>query len=102
MADKTTMTRRALIDLCRKHGVMLLDQGDAVSIDAPAGYILKGHQVHSVTIPKDGWKIGELYAALAEDLGEGVQRCGDGACEICEEALSFEDLASIYHGERLA
>lgn len=97
-----SLTRRALVLICKARGVLLIDQGAAVSIDAPPGQVFQGSGLHSHTIYTDGWKRGEVYAELAEEIGGGCVPCSDPDCDTCAAPTTFEELLTLYPGERLA
>jgi len=97
------MKRSELISLCEITGILLIDQGDSVSVDAPTGFILMGIGLHSSTINTHGWKREEVYEDLANDIGGGVEKCTDPDCDSCvKEPMSFDEIAALYRGTRLA
>ena len=98
-----TTTRRDIVDVCKACGIMLIDQGDCVSIDAPTGYTLMGNNLHSSTIHTIGWRKHEIYEALMFDIGGGLEKCDNPDCDNCvHEPYTFEQLEEMYRGERLA
>jgi hypothetical protein len=97
------MQKQKLIELCKAAGVMLLDDGDVIRMDAPRGYVLKGNFTHSADVYLRGWSRAAAYQYLSEELGEGVEKCDDESCESCQsEDSEFEALQRLYGGERLA
>ena len=95
--------KRELINLCKATGVMLLDSGDCVRVDAPVGFVLMGNGLHYADVYTDGWKRNDVYEDLSNDIGEGVEKCEDKDCDSCiHNPITFEQLSELYCGERLA
>ena len=89
---------------CKSLGVMLLDCGNVLRVDAPYGKVFESTSLHYLDIYFDGW-LREDTDAFRELLGQlegGLTECDDNQCEICEETLSFEEAEKLYQGERLA
>lgn len=97
------MKRAELAKLAKRVGVLVMDQGDAISVDAPVGYVIAATGVHSTTINVSGWTRPELYAELALDLRHGIEECPDRSigCDACDEAMGFDELLELYRGERI-
>lgn len=84
-------TKKQLVARCRELGVMLLDSGDCVRIDAPLGKRFAGGCGHSRDIYTDGWSRSEVYEELLRELSDGIDDCDD-----------LEEVHSVYGGLRLA
>lgn len=68
----------------------LIDSGFYISCIAPKGHIWTGPETHEVQINyKRGWKMGEVYSALLDDISSGVSACENENCEWCEESESL-------------
>ena len=97
------MKKKELVRLCKSVGVMLLDSGDCVRVDAPVGYRLMGNGLHNADLYTEGWKREEVYEELSNDIGDGVEKCDDPDCDACvHEPMTFEQIQELYRGERLA
>ena len=87
---------------CTQLGVLLLDCGDSLSIDAPIGYTLP-HGAHSRTLALRGWSREDAFASLLDDLQAPLIVCDDAECDACvHEPMTFEAIAELYRGKRIA
>lgn len=94
------MTRKQLIELMNERKLELRDNGDALSVDAPTGYTLKGDDVHSRVYYRDGYMykggMADLYKYIAEDCS-GIEKCEDEECDSCiHEPVTSERLTELY------
>jgi hypothetical protein len=96
------MDRRTLAKLAQSVGVMVLDQGHAVSADAPPGFVLAGLDVHSTTVDCMGWRRHEVYAEIADRIAQGIRPCVEEDCDACSEALPFDEIKALYRGDEIA
>jgi len=97
------MTLHDLVTRCNDLGVMLLDDHDSLSIDAPCGKVFASSGLHSTTLNLEGWKRPDAYRMLFIELGGGLDDCSDSDCDACvHELMSFEDIHMLYGGSRLA
>lgn len=98
--------RKKVIQICKAMGVMLLDCGDSISVDAPVGQKFRCVGVHSRTIcfgPTEGHTKTEAWEALLDDLEHGLEDCEDVECDSCvHEPMDFDAIHKLYGGERLA
>ena len=94
--------KQQLIARCKELGCGLLDCGDTIRVDAPVGKVVANTQVHYADLYLRGWKRNDAYRELLTELSGGLADCPDGNCEVCEEAMSFDELYQLYRGERLA
>lgn len=95
-------TRKQLIDRCRALNVRLSDDGSCVRMDAPKKFVFKGTGLHFIDLYyDDGWKKGEVYASLFDDLDMGLEECGNPECEGCAETFTEENMQSLFPGEVL-
>jgi hypothetical protein len=97
--------RTKVIQICKAMGVMLLDCGDCLSVDAPAGQKFRCVGVHSRTIgfgPEEDHTKGEAWSALLDDLEHGLEACEDADCDSCiHEPMDFEAIHKVHGGTRL-
>ena len=97
------MTKQELITLCKSVGVMFLDSGNVLRVDAPVGYVLKGGLQHSYDTYLDGWMRPDAYQDIADEIVSGIVKCEDPECDSCiVEPMTFEQIRELYRGERLA
>lgn len=97
--------RRQLVKRCVELGCMLLDDGDCLRIDPPAGKVICDTGGHSRDLYYGGgrWPKPDAYAELLSDLAGGLDDCDDPDCDSCvHERHTFEELQELYRGERLA
>jgi hypothetical protein len=97
-------SKQSLVELCKLHGIMLLDDGDVISVDAPVGQCLQGNNLHDAQVTlSSGWHRGEAYAFLMDEIGTGLIKCEDPECESCIiNPMTFDEIQALYRGERLA
>ena len=94
--------KQKLIARCKELGCGLLDDVDTLRIDAPVGKVIASTQCHYADLYLRGWKRNDAYLELLTELSNGIEDCQDGDCDVCDEAMSFDDLYKLYRGERLA
>ncbi len=89
---------------CKSLGVMLLDCGNVLRVDAPNGKVFESTGLHYLDFYLDGWLQTHIdaYRELLGQLKGGLAECDNKQCEVCEEALSFDEAEKLYQGERLA
>lgn len=96
-------TKKQLIDHCKKHGIMFLDDVDCLRFDAPIGKLLSPVGWHYIDFNLRGWTRPEAYQAIMEDIADGLEDCEDGDCDHCiHEPATFDRIQELYSGERLA
>ena len=98
-----TTKRQRVIAACKTHGIMCLDDGDCIRVDAAPGLVFKTTGHHSYDsylmagVPKD-----ENWHSVLCDIERGVMKCQDDDCPTCEEGMTFDEIHKLYGGERLA
>ena len=105
MKKSGLITKSKLITRCKELGVMLLDSGDVLRVDAPAGYVIRDTDGHSKDIYGIGtrWTRPDAYRDIFESLAGGLDECDDPDCDSCiHEPMSFAEIQNTYRGERLA
>ena len=96
-------TKAQLIAACKQNGVMLLDDGEALRLDAPIGKVFKGTGNHAHDLYLQGWKRTEAYEDLIGNMLYGMEDCADPDCDACvHEPSDFDAIQKLYGGERLA
>ena len=83
MAKQETPRQKAT-RLIKQHGAILTDDGDTISIEAPAGHVWAGDSLHEMVASKwDDETKADLWADLAERMELGIEKCEDPDCEWC-------------------
>lgn len=92
-------TRKQFINRCNELGVIAIDSGDMIRIDAPHGRRFAGTQCHYHDIYLRGWTRPDAYQAMIDDMRMGLETCDITDCEICEDAYTPEQIAEFNGGE---
>lgn len=65
-------------------GCSVTDDEDTLKLDAPEGHVFGTTFTHYIDIwHRRGWKMGEVYTSMMEDMSMGVVPCEDADCEWC-------------------
>lgn len=97
------MTAKAkLISLCRDHGCMLIDSTRFLRLDAPPEKVFGASGLHSVDAPLRGINVELACEELLPQFSRDVIWCRRPNCEVCAKPLTFEEILSLFPGERLA
>lgn len=68
---------------CRRLGVRLDDNGETLTVDAPAGRLWAGPRVHMLTADYEHGRKPDAYAAILDDMAAGLDDCDAPDCDYC-------------------
>ena len=95
-------TKQQAIAACKASGLMLVDAGDCIRVDAPIGRVLHWGGAHSHDLYTRGFTRPQAWDEVVEVASAGTDACDNPECDACvREAMSFDELARLYGGERL-
>jgi hypothetical protein len=79
-------TKQQLVQAIVQVKGTLIDNGSSVSCLAPHKMIWNSSSNHELSIMYErGWKKGEVYYELLQEVLMGVSQCNDPECEWCSE-----------------
>jgi hypothetical protein len=96
------MDRRAFAKLAKAAGVEAFVGDSFVDVIAPAGKVFACRGVHQLTTARDGWRLGEIFDELADDLAYGLADCAAPDCDFCADSHIPNSDAAERGADRIA
>lgn len=77
-------TRHQVMKLAALKGIIINDDGEAIEVEAPDGYILSltdSHCSQRFIYGNGAWKMPEIWSEVTEYLEAGIEPCPDPDCD---------------------